>query len=171
MKKLFQAALVALTTTLGFVLPLTAKAQQTDREAICKLLSDDLVAELSSEPHSKDYRLFRVEAFHSAKLDTCIHVEAKLFGPDVMVRDMTYTVIKAAHRFFPPLLLHCDSEGIDEADIDVVRSRGGRVEDLPYEEWLTDGQGGLPRALKAPDTPLSRTDCEKALESWLVRWR
>ena len=156
---------------LALLIPAALVAQEVDRAAICTSLSDDLVKQLSADPVRKDYRLFRVEAFYSERLDSCIHVDRKMFGPEVMVRDMTRTVITDGFSKLPPLLLHCDIYGVDEADIDAVRERRGHVANVPYEEWLTDGQGGLPRALKTPEIPYTREDCEAALERWLARWR
>ena len=139
-------------------------------DAICQELSEELVSKIS-ENTDRDYRLYRVENFYSAKLDACIHVEAKMFGPDVQVRDLTRSVIRDTGYFYPPMLLHCDADGVDEADIGAVRARAGLVWDVPYEQWLTDGQGGPARAMSSPNEPYTREDCEAALDRWLARWK
>lgn len=146
-------------------------AQEPDRTAICQELSNDLVRDLGNPPHSRDYRLYRIEAFVSEKLDTCIHIEVRLFGAEVMVRDMTEAVLKNGTGRFPPLLLHCDESGVDEANIEAVRTHGGTMTDVPFDEWLTDGQGGLPRTLRTPEKPYTRDDCEAALGRWMAKWR
>lgn len=148
--------------------PATVAAQ--DRDALCESLSNDLVEQMSAPPLNRDYRLYNVRAFYSEKLDACIHVEAKLVGAEVFVRDLTRAIVKSDNAIYPPVLLHCDVSGIDQADIDAVRKHFGFVEDVPYREWLTDGQGGLPRALKTPDKPFDRATCENALDRWLVLW-
>lgn len=152
----------------AILFPVAGVAQ--DRDAICEALSKDLVAQMSAPPLSRDYRLYSVNTFYSEKLDACIHVEAKLFGAEVFVRDLTRTVIKNDSAIYPPALLHCDASGVDEADIEAVRRHRGQVANVPYKEWLTDGQGGLPRALKTPDQPLDRAACESALDRWLSVW-
>lgn len=146
--------------------PLTGMAQ--DREAICDALSDDMVKHMSAPPINKDYLIYSIDAFYSVKLDACISVEAKLFGAYVAVRDLTRTVILDGVTY--PILLYCDAEGVDEADIDAVRRYRGNVYHVQYKEWLTDGQGGLPRALKQPDVPLNRSACEGALKRWMAKW-
>jgi len=149
--------------------PLSAQG----RDEICKMLSNDRVEQRSaSTTFTRDYRLYNVYSFYNEELDACIHVEEKLIGAHVVVEDLTQSVIKS-HVFDQtrnlPLLL-CDEFGVDEAIINVVRRNGGIVGDLPYNEWLTDGQGGLPRALKTPDQPFDRVACENALSRWLALW-
>jgi hypothetical protein len=159
----FRGALIA-----AILLPIAGAAQ--DRDAICETLSNELVEQMLAPPLNRDYRLYNVYAFYSEKLDACIHVEAKLIGAEVFVRDLTRTVVENDNAIYPPALLHCDVAGVDEVDIDAVRKHQGFVADVPYKEWLTDGQGGLPRALKTPDEPFDRAACESALDRWLVLW-
>ena len=140
-----------------------ALADGVDRAAICTELAQEYV-----EKHQKnrDYRLFRVFDFYSTKIDACIHVEAKLFGTHVQVRDLT-GVVFIGHQ---NLLFDCDASGIDEVSIDTVRRHRGDVAELPETDWLSDGQGGTAKSVKTAATPLTRKDCEAALEHWLVRW-
>ncbi len=140
-----------------------AQADGVDRNSICKDLSLDYVAK---HEKNRDYRLFRVFEFYSEKIDACIHVEAKLFGTSVEVRDLT-GVVFADHQ---NMLLHCDVSGVDEANIEVVWSHRGDISEVPYKDWLTDGKGGLPRTLKTSEFLLTRSDCEAVLERWLVKW-
>lgn len=168
LKKIFIIVLMGLLA----VLPVAGAAQ--DRDEICKTLSNERVEQRSALPYNtRDYRLYNVYVFYSEKLDTCIHVGEKLIGADVWVEDLTQSVIKIglmSPAKYPPALLHCDEYGVDEANIDVVRRNKGSVWEIPYKEWLTDGQGGLPRALKTPDQPFDRVACENALKRWLVLW-
>ena len=62
---------------------------------------------------------------YSEKLDACIQVETKLFGPSVQVRDLTQTVITDGISIYGALLLHCDIDGVDRVKIDVVRELRG----------------------------------------------
>lgn len=141
----------------------TALADGVDRAAICTELAQDYV---TKHQKNRDYRLFRIFDFYSTKIDACIHVEAKLFGTSVQVRDLTGVVFSDHQN----LLLDCDASGIDEVNIGVARAHRGDVEELPESEWLSDGQGGSARSVKMVETPLTRKDCEVALEHWLVRW-
>lgn len=140
-----------------------AQAEDVNRASICSDLSRDYV-----EKHEKgrDHRLYRVFELYSAKIDACIHVEAKIFGTGVEVRDLTNVVFANQRN----MLLECDVRGIDEVDIEVVRTHRGNVSDVPDKDWLTDGQGGQPKSLKESETPLARIDCELALERWLSKW-
>lgn len=159
----FRGVLIA-----AILFPIAGAAQ--DRDPICESLSNELVARMSAPPLNRDYRLYNVYAFYSEKLDACVHVETKLIGAEVFVRDLTRTVLRYDNAIYAPALLHCDVAGVDEVDVDAVRRHRGLVADVPYKEWLTDGQGGLPRALKTPDEPFDRAACERALVRWLVLW-
>ena len=140
-----------------------ALADGVDRSAICTELAQDYV---EKHQKSRDYRLYRIFDFYSSKIDACIHVEAKLFGTSVQVRDLTGVVFSDHQN----LLLDCNASGIDQASIDVIRRHRGEIEELPENEWLSDGQGGLARSVEMAETPLTRQDCERALEHWLVKW-
>ena len=60
---------------------------------------------------------------------------------------------------------------VNAPDIDKVQERNGRVLDVPYKDWLDDGYGGLPRTLKTPAIPFTRSQCNKVLEMWLSELR
>ena len=153
--------LSALAVGLLLAGPLAAQ----DRDAICTVLSNDRVEERSAITYflPKDYRLYNVYTFYNEELDACIHVEEKLIGAGVLVEDLT-------KRFIDYPFLYCDEFGVDEAIIDVVLRNKGKMGNVPFKEWLTDGQGGLPRALKTPEQPLDRLACENALKRWLALW-
>ncbi|MVO14998.1 hypothetical protein [Parasedimentitalea huanghaiensis] len=140
-----------------------AWADGVDRDAICTELAQDYV---EKHQKSRDYRLYRIFDFYSSKIDACIHVEAKLFGTSVQVRDLTGVVFKGHEN----LLLDCDARGIDDVSIETVRVHRGDVEELPVKDWMSDGLGGPARTVKTAEIPLTRRDCEAALERWLVRW-
>ncbi len=92
----FRWALIAVV-----LLPIAGSAR--DRDTICKTLSNELVEQMSTAPLDRDYRIYNVYAFYSEKLDACIHVEAKLIGAEVFVRDLTRTVIRHDNTGEPPL--------------------------------------------------------------------
>lgn len=152
----FTTFLISLSAT-------TAIADGVDRTAICSELAQDYV---NKHQESRDYRLYRVYDFYSTTIDACIHVEAKLFGTSVQVRDLTGVVFSDHQN----LLLDCDASGIDEVNIGMVRQHRGDVQELPESDWMSDGQGGPARSVKMAEVPLTRQDCEAALEHWLVRW-
>jgi len=152
----FIAFLISFTAT-------GALADGVDRSEICTELAQDYV---EKHQQSRDYRLFRIFDFYSNKLDACIHIEAKLFGTSVQVRDLTGVVFSDHQN----LLFDCDASGIDEVTIETVWTHRGDVAELPYKDWMTDGQGGPARTVQMTETPLMRRDCEAALERWLVKW-
>lgn len=149
----------------------TAQAQETDREALCRALSDEFVQRPVPPEIQKDYRQYAVSAFYSEALNACIHTERWLFGPDVEVRDLTGSVVKPAQSGAAGLLLSCDSHGVNEVDVEVARAHHGRVWGVPYEDYLTDGRGGPPATLQGPAEPYTSEDCQEALDRWFGAWR
>lgn len=113
----------------------------------------------------RDYSNIATETFYSPAVDSCVHVEVAKIGVEFEVRDLSHTILRDGGNF--TLLLHCDPDGADSVILDAVRSRRGMVYNTTYGEWLDDGFGGPPRALKTPDTPYSRSDCQRVLDKWL----
>ena len=114
--------------------------------------------------YDRDYSNFDTETFYSEVVDSCIHIEVARIGVDFQVRDLSRTILRDGGD--RTLLLHCDPDGADSVRIDAVRAHGGVVFDVPYKTYLDDGFGGPPRALKKPDQPYTRSDCERVLDKW-----
>ena len=83
---------------------------------------------------------------------------------EIEVRDLTYSIMKDGGNH--NLLLHCDENGVDSIRIDKVSGFKGHVLEVPYADWLDDGYGGPPRALKTPVVPYSKSQCNGILEKW-----
>jgi hypothetical protein len=143
----------------------SASATQADIDGRCNLLAKKFIEQSKSE-FNKDYTLIEVEKFYSHKIDSCILIEKKLVGVEVRIRDLSKSIIRDGGSNFN-MLLYCDIDGADSVILDKVSSLRGRVFNVSYSEWLDDGFGGQPRALKTPEKPYTKQDCELVLNKWL----
>ncbi|MCA1807814.1 MAG: hypothetical protein LC687_08220, partial [Actinobacteria bacterium] len=64
-------------------------------------------------------------------------------------------------------LLHCDPDGVDSVIVEQVRKYRGDIWNVTYSEWLDDGYGGPPRALKTPARPYTREQCTTVYKKWM----
>jgi len=103
--------------------------------------------------------------FFSQSLETCILVEESTVGVSVSVRDLSQNFISTWNLF------QCGRAGVSAAIVDSVRAHGGMMDAVEYSRWLTDGSGGPPSTLKAPDEPFDRAACSAALERYLASIR
>jgi len=133
----------------------------------CKFLSDKHVEKMKKDLN-QDYTLIRTDSFYSKKLDSCIHTEVAEVGVKVVIRDLSYSLFdKFDGRGFRNVLLYCDRHGADSVIVEKVRKYRGRVFRVPYREYLDDGFGGPPSALKTPDKPYTKEDCGKVFDKWM----
>ena len=131
----------------------------------CSVLAKNHI-EQSKKNNTIDYALIETDEFYSEKVDSCILIERTLVGVEVNIRDLSKSIIIDGGKNFN-ILLHCDIDGADSVILDNVRSLKGRVFNVSYKEWVDDGYGGAPRALKAPDKPYTKKDCDLILQKWL----
>jgi len=156
------------------------------RDERCRLLSSAFVAKAETSAwHPEDYRLLRVEAFYSPVLDACIHAEIAEVGVYANIRDLSHTFfrfdpVQACFRMLsvggpclPPEenLLECDRNGANSVLVDKVRQYRGDVDTLNYAKWMDDGSGGLPRAVKTPETPYTKAQCILLYDRWITYLR
>jgi hypothetical protein len=142
-----------------------ANAADSSIDKRCNLLAGKHIAHFKEE-YQKDYSLIETESFYSKKVDSCILIEKKLVGVEVHIRDLSKTIILDGPKNFN-MLLDCNIDGADSAVLDKVRLLKGRVWYVTYKEWLDDGFGGPPKALKTPVKPYTKNDCYSALQKWL----
>ena len=133
------------------------------RDQKCQEASQQYIQRAKAE-WKRDYTLLKTRGFYSKKFDACIHVEEKEVGLEVEVRDLTQSILKDGGNH--NLLLHCDENDADSIRIDKVTEHKGRTLEVPYADWLDDGNGGPPRALKTPALPYTKAQCKVILEKW-----
>ena len=133
-----------------------------ERHRVCVDLGNQHVDRMKNE-FKQSYANIRSADFYSPAIDACIHTEESIVGVDVRIIDTSNGLLKGVHN-----LLHCDESGADSVIISAVRSRGGAVFTVPYREWLDDGFGGPPRALKTPDRPYTREQCRRVFDKWIT---
>lgn len=136
--------------------PLTEKCRELSRKHI----------ETAKSEWKRDYTLIRSDGFYSRKLDACIHTEVADVGVDIEIRDLSRSVMKDGGNW--NLLLQCDQDGADSVRLDKLKQYRGKVFNVPYVEWLDDGFGGMPRALKTPSNPYTKEQCSKVFDKWIA---
>jgi hypothetical protein len=102
-----------------------------------------------------------IEAFFSAKVDTCVQVEVDELHQSYDIRDVTHGFMR--DEDFDIRIFHCGREGVGSAILSRVREFHGYVADKGYNQWQDDGEGGPPLAVKTPDHQYSRDECERLL--------
>lgn len=152
---------------LAVCLPDLAAAENVT--SVCKQLAQNRIQQYADDGYT-DTTNVEFSTLVSDRLGTCLLIEKAVFGVLIRVTDLPRAVITDDPRKYAPLLFYCDKDGVDAADIDAVMSFRGKVFQVAYEKWLTNGEGGLPRTLKAPDQPYSAQKCNAVFEKWLKRW-
>ena len=150
---------------LSFIIAKSATAVDISIENRCDQLAKKHISHFQ-EKYKEDYTLIKTESFYSEKVDSCILIEKKLVGVSLHIRDLSKSIILDGGKNFN-VLLHCDVDGADSVVLDKVRLLKGRVWNVSFKEWLDDGFGGLPRALKTPEKPYTKKDCELVLQKWI----
>ena len=102
---------------------------------MCQILSGLFVE--TERPAPQDDSSYSVEAFQSAKLDACIHVERN--NGTVTVFDLTRSEMPDPQSDWGIILLNCGPDGVVPATIRKVSD--GQVQpdcDSLLDQWLTD---------------------------------
>lgn len=82
---------------------------------------------------------------------------------------MDYSVDDLSDSFLQTMkLFHCDRAGVDAVILDSVRAHQGNVWTVKYDQWLSDGAGGAPRAMRTPREPFTEAKCKVAMETFLA---
>lgn len=103
-------------------------------------------------------------SFYSSKLAAIVQTEVADVGVNFVARDISHSVMKDDGSL--NVLFHCDESGADVTRIDKVREHRGLVFNVPYTEWLDDGEGGPPRTVKTPAVPYTKARCAALFEKW-----
>ena len=53
-----------------------------------------LFANSKQQPSPRDYTLIEVDSFYSSKVDACIHIEKRLVGVELMIYDLSKTIVR-----------------------------------------------------------------------------
>jgi hypothetical protein len=124
-----------------------------------------------------------IEAFYSAKINTCVQIEISNWPWSQQWR---YTIRDVTNGLFSPVdrqqkagdvvvrfdnvyeIFDCSWAGANSAIISKVQAFHGDVEDKAYSLWLDNGDGGPPATLKTPDHRYSQHECKRLLEKKLA---
>lgn len=133
-------------------------------DARCKKLGEEWEHDNSWTYHE----FFKVQAFYSPKLDTCIHTIEPLISNRFEIHETSGTFLKDHD-----LLMRCGGgpNYSFSVKIDVVKQNGGVVSNLPRKVWADDGFGGLPDTDQKADPPFSKAKCQKLFDRWMKQLR
>lgn len=141
---------------------LPASGCADERQRMCNDLGNQHINWMKKEL-KQDYANLRTQDFYSPAVEACIHIEKSIVGVKVEIRDTSNGLLKDGRH---NLLLNCDEHGADSVIISKVREHRGKILEVPFDEWLDDGFGGRPRAVKAPDRPYTREQCARVSDKW-----
>ena len=65
------------------------------------------------------------------------------------------------------VLFFCDKDGADNSVLEKVEKYNGKLFRVSYSEYLDNGEGGQPRALKTPEKPYAREQCQRLFNNKL----
>jgi len=148
------------------VLLLVACGCTGEKQRVCNDLGDQYINRMKEEPFKTNYTNLRTQDFYSSAIDACIHTEESIVGVNVQIRDTSNGLLKDGG--LQNLLLHCDADGADSVIISKVREHRGAMSNVTYSEWVDDGFGGSPRALKTPREPYTREQCKRVFDKWVA---
>jgi len=132
----------------------------------CGILSQNLVSKIEKIAGSDYYVLREVSHFYSNKFDMCVYVEKAVVGVEVSIRDLSRTILRS-HAEMHNQLLHCDVDGVNSVILSKVKEHRGRLDDVPYKEYLDDGFGGPPATLHTSSEPYTKEQCKQVFEKWM----
>lgn len=134
--------------------PLT-QAQRLNKQ--CQDFGKGVVTE-----HEGMFEGTKVSFFYSERLDTCVAKSVDELGNDYSLCDIKRNYIK--QEFEDPTtcgtVFHCDKDGVDNVVLEKAEKYNGNLFRISYSEWLDNGEGGQPRAIKTPEKPYTREKCE-----------
>lgn len=139
----------------GSLIPIT-KAQKLDKQ--CEKFGKSYISKEENDNFTEAERSF----FYSKRLDTCLMTEVDELGIDFLILDIKQNFLKDIK-----LVFQCDRSGVDNLILDKAEKYNGELFTVDFEEFLDDGQGGLPRTLKTPEMPYSRDKCRYMFEKKL----
>ena len=133
-------------------------------ESKCRDLGKDRADKIKRDSPD-DFLKLKTDSFYSKALDTCVFTEV----PEEGTSAVEHNILDLSRSFLRDTssLLHCDKDGSDSVIVENVRKFGGYTFTVTYSEWLDDGFGGAPRALKTPERQYTAKDCERVFRKWM----
>lgn len=111
--------------------------------------------DLFDNPNSK------ISFFYSKRLDTCVEKEIDELGNEWFLCDIRRNYIK--QDFGDPsicgMLFLCDKDGVDNVILEKAEQYGGNLFKVSYKDFLDNGEGGEPRAIKTLEKEYTREQC------------
>jgi hypothetical protein len=136
--------------------------------ALCKQEGPSIIAaeasKLYNTPIYSDVGAKTLFSF-STTIDACLWIAVNYLTNRWDIQDVFKTFIDQGTLFY------CDRFGANNALLDAVRRLGGKVDNKPYEQWLDNGEGGLPKTNVYPATPYSRDKCEQLFKNKIEELR
>jgi hypothetical protein len=121
-------------------------------------LCENFGASMREKPPLKNWPPHtEIKFFFNDRTDTCLATASDLLDNNWMIYDLQRRYLKDMWAIF-----HCDRDGIDNAHLDRIEAHNGFMMDVPYREYLDNGKGEAPRALKTPAKPYDREQCREA---------
>ena len=139
-------------------------SESDERGSVCTQLGTEHAVYMQRDLE-RNYSNIRVSDFYSSVIEACVHTEVVIVGIDFEIRDLTNTLLRDGPR---NMILHCDQDGADSVIIEAVKKHRGVMLEVPYAEFLDDGFGGPPRALKTPDEAYTREQCQRVFDKWMA---
>ena len=114
------------------------------------------------------HEYFKVQTFHSPKLDACILTIEPLISSRFEIHETSNTFLKDHD-----LLMRCGGgpNYSFSAKIDVIQQNDGVVSSLPHRVWADNGFGGLPDTDEVSDPPFTHARCQRLFDRWMMQLR
>lgn len=111
----------------------------------------------------------KVSFFYSKRLDTCIAQSIDELGNDYSLCDIKRNYIKQGLLDISNCggVFYCDKDGVDNVVLEKVEKYKGNLFEVPYKEYLDNGEGGEARAIKTPEKSYTREKCETMFDKKL----
>ncbi|HAR54758.1 TPA: hypothetical protein DCR79_00485 [Patescibacteria group bacterium] len=112
----------------------------------------------------------RQNFFYSKRLDTCVMAKSSELNNEWGIYDIKRNYIKQGLEESGLMgnIFYCDRDGVDNLILEKADQYKGELFDVPYENYLDNGEGGEPRTLKTPNSPYSRDKCKQLFNRKLV---
>ncbi len=101
--------------------------------------------------------------FYSHRLDTCVLKKVNELKNEYSLYDITQNYLKPSTDEFriAGQIFLCDKLGVDNVVLVKAEKYNGVLFHVPYADYVDNGEGGKPRALKAPKILYTREKCQE----------
>lgn len=142
-----------------------SKTHQLNR--LCQNFGKNIIAQ-HEELYDKNSK---ISFFYSKRLDTCVLKETDVLGNEYFLCDIKGNYIKQEDYRVCGEIFHCDKDGVDNVILEKAEQYNGYMFNVPYSEYLDNGEGGQPRTLTTPEAPYTREKCEELFNKKLLEIR